>query len=303
MSEKKKEFKFQYCFINTFDSESKQRTRFKLTEFISEFLKLPKATIILPINDYKAKIEKISQIENRYIHICMVKMEDIILPKKVYEDDRAASDIEIKDDEYLGTDVHMLYDTHNKVMMVQRTRSSLSINVISTYLNEFAHGFKMLNNNQVLEIDPISDEKILSSQSIVKKIDIRFGNIETVPTDKNNNIFQIMNTFNKFDAISGGITLSVGRTKGKLNSNEISDTVKIVKELKERYHNCITGAKATYIENDISFCYDLFDNVMNDIGYIYVAPRTSIKFEEIEAEMLRIYVNKLPALNNIIGYK
>lgn len=303
MSEKRKEFKFHYCFINIFDCENKKRFRFRFSEFIREFLQLPKVETILPLHDYKAKIEKVSQSDNRYIHICMVKMIDTAMPKKVYEDDRESLDIEFKDDEYLGTDVHMLYDTHNKVLMVQRTRASLSISVISAYLNEFAHKFKLLNDNQALEIEPICDKKILSSQSIVKKIDIRFGNVETVPTDENNNIFQIINTFNKFNAISGGVTLSVGRTKGKLDNNEIADTVKIVKNLKETYQNCITGAKITYIENDISFCYDLFDDVINDIGYIYVAPRTSIKFEDVEAEMLRLYVNKLPKLNNIIGYK
>lgn len=53
----------------------------------------------------------------------------------------------------------------------------------------------------------------------------------------------------------------------------------------------------------MSFCYDLFDDIMNDIGYIYVAPRTSIKFEDVEIEMLRLYTNKLPALNHLIGYK
>lgn len=85
----------------------------------------------------------------------MVKMIDTAMPKKVYEDDRESLDIEFKDDEYLGTDVHMLYDIHNKVLMVQRTRSSLSISCISAYLNEFAHKLKSLNDNQVLEIEPI----------------------------------------------------------------------------------------------------------------------------------------------------
>lgn len=293
MSEKRKEFKFHYCFINIIDCESKNCFRFGFAEFIKEFLKLPKATTILPLRDYKAKIEKISQIENRYIHICMFKMVDTAMPKKVYEDDRECLDIEFKDDEYLGTDVHMLYDTHNKILMVQRTRASLSIPVISAYLNEFAHRFNLLNDNQALEIEPICDKKILSPQSIVKKIDIRFGNIETVPTNENNNIFQIISTFNKFNAVSGCVTLSVGRTKGKLNSDEIVDTVKIVKKLKETYNNCITGAKITYIENDISFCYDLFDDIINDIGYIHVTPRTSIKFDDIESEMLKLYWNKL----------
>lgn len=302
MAEKRKEFKFQYCFINTVDGESKQCFRFGFAEFIKEFLELSKGTTILPLHDYKAKIEKISQSENRYIHICMVKMIDTAMPKKVYEDDRESLDIEFKDDEYLGTDVHMLYDTHNKVLMVQRTRASLSIQNISAYLNEFAHRCKLLKENQILEIEPICDKKILSSQSIIKKIDIRFGNIETVPMDENSNIFQIIRTFNKFNAVSGCVALSVGRTKGKLDNDEIIDAVKIVKELKKTYQNCITGAKITYIENDISFCYDLFDDIMNDIGYIYVTPRTSIKYDDVETEMLRLYGNKLPILNNIIGY-
>ena len=42
---------------------------------------------------------------------------------------------------------------------------------------------------------------------------------------------------------------------------------------------------------------------MNDIGHIEVSPRESIKFEDVEAEMLRLYDKKLPHINNVIGYK
>lgn len=299
----KKDFKFQYYFINVFDGDKKQQTLFNFAPFITKFLGLSKSNHVININDFKAKIEKIGQVQERFIHINFVKMIDKALPKKVYADDRESLDIEFKDDEYLGTDVHILYDMNNKVLMIQKTRESLSIQNIAYYLNEFAHKLKLLDNNQVIDILPIYDGKILSANSIIKKIDLRFANIENVKSNEYNNMLQILSVFNKFNAISGCITMSVGRTRKELDNGEVMDAVKIVKQLKETYKNCVSSAKVSYVENDNSFSYDLFDDIMNDIGRIEVSPRESIKFEDVESEMLRLYNKKLPHLNNVIGYK
>ncbi len=299
----KKDFKFQYCFIYAFDNVKKKRTFFDVAPFITKFIELSKSDRVLDIYDFKAKIENIKQIQERFIHLNFVKMIDKGLPKKVFDDDRDSLDIDIKDDEYLGTDAHILYDMNNKVLMLQRTRESLSIQNISCYLNEFAHILKLLNNNQVLDILPIYDNKVLSDNSVVKKIDVKFANIESIKPDGYNNMLQILKIFNKFNAISGCITMSVGRTKKELDNHEVMDAVEIVKKLKRTYKNCISGAKLSYVENDNSFTYDLFDNVMNDIGRIEVSPRESIKFDEVENEMLRLYYKKLPHLNNVINYK
>ena len=127
---------------------------------------------------------------------------------------------------------------------------------ISYYLNEFSHRLKLLGNDQVIDINPIYDDKVLSDNSIVKKIDVRFANIENVQSNDYNNMSQILSFFNKFNAISGCITMSVGRTK-KLDKDEVMDAVQIVKQLKETYKNCVSSAKISYIENDNSFAYDL----------------------------------------------
>ena len=297
----KKSFKFQYCIIRRYDESNNEKAQFEFTPFITKFLNLPKNEYVIDICDYKAKIEKINQIQKRYIHISFVKMVDKALPKKVFADERDSLDIEMKDDEYLGTDVHIIYDTDNGVLMLQKTRESLSIANISCYLNEFAHKLNLLNESQVIEILPIYDTNTLSPKSIVKKIDIRFANIEEIKYSEYNNIWQMFDTFNKFNAISGCITMSVGRTKNKLNNDEIMSAINIVKQLKSKYHNCISGAKISYVEGDNTFSYDLFDDVMNDIGYIDVSPRESIKFEDVETEMLKLYNKKLPHINYVIS--
>lgn len=78
----KKDFKFQYCFINIFDKNTNQQKLFNFAPFITEFLKLPKGNRVINIYDFKAKIEKIGQIQERFIHINFVKMTDKALPKK-----------------------------------------------------------------------------------------------------------------------------------------------------------------------------------------------------------------------------
>lgn len=303
MPASKKAFKFQYCFINVVDSNKKIPEKFNFAAFFEKFIGLPKSSRTISLHDYKAKIERFSQAEDRFVHICFVKMIDKAMPKKALEDERDSLNIEFKDDEYLGFDAHMLYDMNNKVAMIQRTRESLSIQNISIYLNEFAHKLSILNKNQIIEIQPITDTNTLSSKSKIKKLNIRFGNIENIRTDDTNNILQILKAFNKFSAKYGEITLSVGRSKNTLDNSEVTDTIQIVKELKEKYDNCISGAKIAYVENDISFCYDLFDDVMNDVGYIEIVPREPINYDNVEYEMLQLYRNKLPHLNSVIGYK
>ena len=56
------------------------------------------------------------------------------------------------------------------------------------------------------------------------------------------------------------------------------------------------------MEEGHSFMYDLFDDVMNDIGNIQVLPKTTIPFETIGSKMLELYNNKLPKINTIINY-
>lgn len=298
----KKAFKFNYFFIKVYNGETEKYEWFRFAEFVAKFLDLSNAERVIDIYDYKAKIEGISQIQERFIHINLVKMTDKAFPKKVFDDERASLDIEFENDEYLGTDVHMLYDMNNKVLMLQRTRESLSEKNISCYINEFAHKINILSDKEVLEILPIYDTNNISSNSIVKKIDIRFANVENAKVAKHNNISQLLKLFNKFNAISGTITMSVSRKKQALNADEVMNAVKTVEELKSTYKDCVSGAKLSYVENDVSYSLDLFDDIMKDIGQVEVNPRESIKFEEIESEMMRIYFKKLPHLNSVIGY-
>ncbi len=286
--------------------KKKKEKLFDFAKFISEFYQLPKAERTIDVYDYKAKVEEIKKIQERYIHISLFKMSDKISTRKAFIDGREPINIEMNPDEYLGSDVHMIYDTHNRVLMVQRTRESLSISTISAYFNEFAHKLSALHDDQVLEIQPIYDNKVLTACSRVKKIDLRFANIENVNLPEGTGLSQMLNFFNRFRGISGSVTIGIGRSSKKttrLDNGEINNTVTALKELKKNYNTCISSARISYTENDTSFLYDLFDDILNDIGEIDIIPRIPLNFIEIENLMLRLYNKKVPYINNVIKYK
>lgn len=298
-----KVLKFRYCMIKVQNGDESCEV-FKFADFItkmSDYLDIHHKCST-EIKDYKAKIDKYTQINSRYIHIAMTKLSDKIIPKKSYEDDRDSKSIDINPDEYLGLDVHMIYDTVSAVLMIQVSRESLSENNIAEYINFFAHRFKMLQDDQSVYIAPIYDKKIKNSSIKPKKIEIRFANLERVTPRKGSPLSKIIDSFNIFNGISGTITISVGRSskKNDLNQEEINDTIEDLNNLKTNYPQCISSARVSYTDDNASFIYDLFDNVLNDYGKITIEMRSSLKYEDVENEMIKLLIQKLPYIEKVL---
>jgi len=300
-----KMLKFQYCLVSIYDSVNETKNIYSMHEFISRLSDLPARETIMAINDFKAKTEKIVTYDNRFVHISLMKMTETAMPYKVYDDDRESESIELNDDEYLGKDTHVLYDMHNHVLMLQNTREALNMLNVNYYINQLAHDFGLINDHQVLDIEPIFDTKLYNKSSKAKKIDIRFANIENVSLSGTSTLSKIISYFNVFGGISGNITISIGRKsteKHALDYDEIKTLIDDIKELNSQNKSCFSSARLTYMEEGHSFMYDLFDDVMNDIGNIQVLPKTTIPFETIGSKMLELYNNKLPKINTIINY-
>lgn len=300
-----KALKFRYCMIKIQNGDG-SRKNFKFAVFITkmtEYLNIHHKCSI-DIKDFKAKIDRYTNVNDRYIHISMTKLSDKVIPQKSYEDDRDSQSIDISPDEYLGLDVHMIYDTAYSVLMLQISRESLSEKNIAEYINFFAHRFKMLNDDQCVFIEPIYDVNAKRSSIKPKKIEIRFANLEHVRPKKESTLSTIIDSFNRFDGISGTVTISVGRLskKNDLNSEEISEAIDDLKDLNTNYPQCISSAKLSYTENDTSFIYDLFDNVLNDYGKITIETRSSLKYDDVEVEMLRLLTQKLPHIEKILNH-
>lgn len=295
----KKSIKFQYFFI--FKSNTGKTSLFPFVKFITQFNNLDKDTYTIDISDYKAKVEKISKIEDRYIHVCFTKHNDKNIPKKSFADKRESLELGINSDEYIGTDVHIIYDTHNNALMIQSSRESLSVSGISHYIRTFARKLGIIESNDDVEILPIYDTKSPNKECSISKIDVKFANIKKIHSSKNPNINQILNTMTSFDGLTGSICIGVGhQRKHSLSNSEILSFLSELKKIKSKNKECIPSAKISYSENDINFVYDLFDDILNDIGYIDILPRTYLKFEDIEITMMEIYQKRLPYLNDII---
>lgn len=295
----KKSIKYQYFFI--FQTNSGKKQLFPFVKFITEFNNLDKDSYTIDISDYKAKVEKISKIDNRYIHVCFTKLNDKNIPKKSFADKRESLELEINSDEYIGTDVHTIYDTHNNALMVQSSRESLSVSGISYYIREFARKLGIIASNDDVEILPIYDTKSPNKECSISKIDVKFANIEKIHSPKNANINQILKTMTAFDGLTGSVCISVGRQrKHSLSNSEVLNFLSELKIIKNKNKECVPSAKISYSENDLTFVYDLFDDILNDIGYVDILPRTYLKFEDIEKNMMEIYQKRLPYLNNLI---
>lgn len=300
-----KEFKFHYCFAEMTDLTKNFPMIYSLHDFMEKLSALSPSQTIIDMGNFKAKTERIDIYEDRYIHLSLMKMTEFAMPFKVYDYDKKAEPIELDDDEYLGKDTHILYDMHNNVLMLQVTREALSDTCVQIYFNTLAHDFNLLNKQQVLEITRINDETSLNNKQKNKKIEIRFGNLENTTYYSGTFLGGIIDSFNKIGGIAGNITISTGRRSIKnfeLEHDNVMQLTKELQDLRDKKVEAVSSAKITYMEEGKSFIYDLFDNVMNDIGRISVLPKTSIPFDDIGKMMLELYKNKLPKINSIIKY-
>lgn len=147
-------------------------------------------------------------------HLCFERLRDFNIPVKS-SFQRESETIDLEEDEYIGEEVSLLYDTTNRVCILQRNRDSLSPTALEFFINDIYSSFVGMEVN--LELNPIIEsdtlQYILGSNQI-RKINVRVDDLGQ-ETNYEDDLSNITDEVTRFEAASLDFTLSVGREKEK----------------------------------------------------------------------------------------
>ena len=171
--------------------------------------------IIYKYNHEPARLSEVSiDYDTEYYHLVFERLDYQVPNRTTLHGDSEALDLD--DDEYIGIDVNLLYDSNNNIFMLQRNRSSLGPNGIELFLKKIISIYTFDENLEFnLAIVPdLTARKRAFNQSSYRKIQLKVagaaanGIIEKLYGRKNVDVETIEVTFN-----------SATTKKSKINSD------------------------------------------------------------------------------------
>ncbi len=294
-----KKIKFQYFKI--FKLQDNERQAYNLVRLLASISQTELSQRNYMINGYKSKLENINLIANeanRYYYLRFVKLKDSFLPLRSYED-RASLPFELNDDEYLGEDVSIIYDSRLNVILLQRNRNSLSANDIEYYLTHFAREFEIIGESSKIQLSPVLGGTIPDRTSNITKAEFSFANITDYSSNQEEtNLLKIIPILRNYGAISAKITISVGHYKNKrLDNNSVLTAI----EDSEANSDIVKSARVTFMNDEVNCYYDLFDNILYEEHIFHLDRHTSLEATELWPVMMNKYQNRLPTILQLCG--
>lgn len=96
--------------------------------------------IIYTYNNEPARLSEVSvDVESQYYHLVFERLDYQLPNRTTLHGESEALDLE--DDEYIGIDVNVLYDSENHIFMIQRNRSSLGPSGIEIFLRTIINSY------------------------------------------------------------------------------------------------------------------------------------------------------------------
>lgn len=299
ISMENKRIKFQYFRIMEYEGNKKRPYDFRI--LLNRIQPLNLAERIKIVSDTKARLENtmlLDHINANFLAMRFMKLSEYALPY-VSNENGPSKDIELGEDEYIGKDVNVIYDTSTYTFLIQKNRGSLSINALQKYFN----AFYVPQGNSHLELEPIYNP--INPQRLhgtkYKKIEIKFANLRKAKIRDVRNFKEVINYFNKFEGVNATISISLGYSKDEsLEHGIINSSIEEAKNNKD----LIAGLKLKYTdEEDISQVYDLFDNILYEIINYTLKPRTTIGFEYVTTRMGEEFQKRLPILYKALNMR
>ncbi|KYN77163.1 hypothetical protein A0J52_09895 [Clostridium sporogenes] len=311
MANYKRNIKFQYFKIVVKNENVNAKFSFDDWAVYLKNNKLIMKTIEL--KGLKARIETINYDDvNQIWRIRFMKLRDTNIPSTVKENKESVP-LKLDPDEYIGEDVTMIYDQNYGIAMIQSNRFSLSYTRIEEFINK-KNPFK----EYTIYIQPIVNtaEIQLGKSDSSKKFTLSFANIKRPIIPTKSPLSNIINSYHSLEALSGQITLGVGRTKKEVKKN-VNGRLKSVKE--ERFLNgksvkdliddvydnkdIIQSAKLEIRDDDGPSLeiIDLFDSVYHDYLSFSLEARTTLSFEYISNDMKERYLKRKDGICKVLN--
>lgn len=159
---------------------------------------------------------------NKLWELSFIRLRSNNLPRWAYNN-QESKDIELNDDEYIGEDVCMLYDSENSVICLQRNRNSVSKNGIVAYINQIWDH----RDGYVIDFVPIIKAFDITKgrKGISRKLHIKCS-VAKEDLSSCRSLQQMIDTCNDIGGQTIDITISAGRSpKNRLNNSVVFDTI------------------------------------------------------------------------------
>lgn len=286
MSNKNKKIKFQYFAPCCIDSENGKEFIFDLLEWVRVMLTKSEKEKISDVNGVIGRCENIVQADTVTYYAFNFMRLDTNSNTYIVKENEEAKHIDLDDDEYIGKNTVVLYDSVSHILMIQSNRGGYSASSIETYINYFLETKKCF-------LRPILDNFDNGNHRKIKKLEVRFANIKGYKEKSTRRSFEnIINQCDKLHGCSAKIEITIDRKNiDQLDNETIRDSIKDLKESKDN----LSTAKV-YVCDDIddkkSAVFDLFDNIAHDYKNFSVPERGELGFEYLYQEMKNLYSTK-----------
>lgn len=276
---------FQYFQVCCLDDSTKTEYMYDLRKWISkinsDFGKFDER--VREVNNIKGRVENIDLTDDEQFYaLNFMRMEEISNTYIVRESERAQH-IDLEDDEYIGRNTVVLYDSKINVVMVQRNRGGYGVAAIESYINSFNE------SNKLCYFRPISNEfEYVGQKGSFLKLDVRFANIRNFRAYNSKAFERVLDACNELECVTAHLEIGLGYARGEeLNANTIQEAISDIRDARNR--DSISAAKVKFSDDQKSEIFDLFDNLVHDVLYFTVPTRGELGFHEMVERMAKQY--------------
>lgn len=284
--------KFLYYTVCISKDEENGRTdpvRFDFESWIDKANTLSIEQKTIEFDGIKARLEEyVGDRSNQIWKFRFMKLRDTNIPSIVKEEEEAKP-IELEDDEYIGEDLLMIYDSNNQVAMLQCNRFALGKSKLEKYLNRI---WNVQNENIIL--CPIS--KNIDVRKFKKKnyrrLLIRFENIHSIE-EKHRPFGRIVNSYYELGSITGEVILALGRGKKGEHGLNREQVPTMLNDIYENQDIISTAVLKVKDDDDTGIeVVDLFDNSVSSYVDFKLEKRTVLDFNYATRLMIEEYNKK-----------
>lgn len=292
--------KFSYytvCIVN--DAEGGDPERFDFEAWIKKAVEENIEKKEIEFDGVTARLEELEgDINSKLWKLRFIKLRDTNIPSIVKKEEEAKP-IELKDDEYIGEDLLMIYDRSNQVAMLQCNRFAMSKGKLEKYLN------KVWNNSEKRIVLIHISEKIKESElrrKNYRSLVLRLANVHAIE-ETHRPFSKIINSYHALGGKAGTITFSLGRGRqGKIGLNK--EQMPIM--LDDIYANMdiVTDAVLKVKDDDDNSSIDivdLFDNSLNEYIDFKLEKRRVLDFSYATKRMIEQYLERKTKINNLLS--
>lgn len=276
MAGKTKVVYFNYYDVATFKGEVEQKLN--LVTWIGTENKKQIQDRIMDTGNVKFRLERIKQIEDRYIALEFLRLESISNTYTAKEDE-AAKHVDLESNEYIGVNMVVLYDSITHNAMVQRNRGSIGVENVAEYIEEnLGIMCRLIPKKDNEEIDDIADD--------VRSLSFSMSGTQDARIDAGTAPENIIKYANEIGASTVKYEISVGKAN---NKSFVKKGIIEIWNMMNKNRGSLGTAKMRVIRQGKSEEIDLINFAMRDKINFRIPERGELTLHQVSEEMVDFY--------------